>query len=330
VRIDAHAHLVPPVLLADLVAGRLRLPSVAVEPEGASARIVFPGQAARRAVDASLYDLAARRAWLDGRGLDHQVVGPWIDLVGTTLPAAEAADWARAYNEGLLAAAHAEPRLVPLATLPMQSGRDAAAVLERAMAAGMPGCMIATQPNGPGSVLDHPDLDPFWEAADRLRAPVFVHAVARSGDPRLRDFGLGNALGRITDVATAVARLLLTGHLTRFPGAQLVLPIGGAALPLVIGRLARHHAGAGGTVADPREGLARIWADTVVNDPELLAVLGRRLGFERMLMGSDSPFAMGDDDPVATVRGLDLPPETEAAVMGGNAVRLLGTVLTRP
>ena len=72
-------------------------------------------------------------------------------------------------------------------------------VLEGGMAAGFTGAMIGTQPKGVGGVLDDAELDPFWQAADETGAIVHIHPVFESGDDRVHDYGMANAVGRITD-----------------------------------------------------------------------------------------------------------------------------------
>ena len=90
--------------------------------------------------------------------------------------------------------------------------------------------MIGTQPKGAAGVLDDPDLDPFWEAASRRKATLFVHPTFGARDDRLRAYGLVSAVGRVTDTSIAMSRLLYSGHLTRYPGVNLVISHGGAAL----------------------------------------------------------------------------------------------------
>src|SRR5205807_5809043 len=99
----------------------------------------------------------------------------------------------------------------------------AARVLDEALDAGFKGAMIATQPKGVGGNLDDPSLDPFWEVASARQAAIFLHPHYICGDERLADYDLVNAVGRLADTTIAVARLLFSGHLTRFPGVNLLL-----------------------------------------------------------------------------------------------------------
>ena len=146
------------------------------------------------------------------------------------------------FNEALLSAAKAEPRFVPLATLPMQDGARAASVLKSAMAAGFRGAMISTLPRGIGSVLDAPDLDPFWKAADDTGAVIHIHPAFDAGESRVHDYGLANGVGRVSDAVVAVSRLAMSGHVTRYKNAKVFVPIAAGGLPLVVGRLKRNHA----------------------------------------------------------------------------------------
>src|SRR5438270_14020267 len=101
--------------------------------------------------------------------------------------------------------------------------------------------MIGTQPNGKGGVLDDPSLVPFWQAADETGALIFIHPVFESGDDRVHDYGMANAVGRITDTLIAVSRLIYAGHITRYSRAKIVAGIGVAALPYLLGRLRRKY-----------------------------------------------------------------------------------------
>ena len=154
--IDVHGHLVPPDLLATIRQESGRFASLRLVEDGAGLAIAFAGGKPSRPIMKGLSDVAGRLAWMAKRGIDRHVVGGWPDWFGYELPAAEGEAWARQFNDAQLAAAKAEPRFVPLASVPLQDGARAGAVLKAAMAAGFPGAMISTLPRGIGSVLDAP------------------------------------------------------------------------------------------------------------------------------------------------------------------------------
>jgi aminocarboxymuconate-semialdehyde decarboxylase len=318
--VDSHAHLVPPALLDAVRKGQARFPSLQViEDEGIA--FAFATAKPTRPVSKPLTDVATRLAWMDQHGIDRQVVGGWVDMFGYELPAAEGEAWSRLINDALFDAAEAEPRFVPLATVPLQEGARAAAVLRAAMEAGFPGAMIGTLPRGVGSVLDRGDLDPFWAAADETGAVIHIHPSFDAGDVRVNDYGLANAVGRITDAMVAVARLISTGHVMRYRNARIVVPMGAAGLPFLLGRLTRNAKVTPGT-GDPAEAIAHLYTDTILHDARVLEFVIRMLGPERLMMGSDSPFPIGDLAPTRIVAAVGLTPEQEAAVNGGLAAKL--------
>jgi len=319
--VDTHAHLVPPDLLAEIRKEQRRFPALRVIEDGASLAFAFAGGKPTRPVSKPLSDIGARLTWMDQQGIDRQVVGGWVDMFGYELPAQEGETWSRLINDAMLAARKAAPRLVPLATVPLQDGARAAAVLKAAMAAGFPGAMIGTLPRGPGSVLDHADLDAFWAAADETGAVIHIHPSFDAGDPRVNDFGLANAVGRIADAIVAVARLISSGHVTRYAKARIVVPMGAAGLPFVLGRLKRNHAITPG-IGDPVEALSRLYVDTILHDERVLQFVVRMIGTERLMMGSDMPFPIGDTEPTRIVAAAGLKPDQVAWVNGGLAAKL--------
>src|SRR5439155_2167687 len=263
--IDSHGHLVPPEFLAAIRKEHTRFPSLRFVEDGKSLALAFAGGKPSRPIMKGLSDVPARLAWMDREGIDRQVVGGWPDWFAYELPAAEGEAWCRLTNEAQLAAAKAEPRFVPLAVVPLQDGARAALVLKAAMAAGFPGVMISTLPRGIGSVLDAADLDPFWAAADETGAVVFIHPSFDSGDARVNDFGLANGVGRISDAIVAVSRLICSGHITRYRNARILVPMGAAGLPFVLGRLQRNAKVTSG-LGDPGEALALLYTDSIVHD----------------------------------------------------------------
>jgi aminocarboxymuconate-semialdehyde decarboxylase len=319
--VDCHAHLVPPDMLTAIRKDAAKFPNVRqVEADGSLA-FSFSGGKPTRPVSKPLSDVPARLAWMAKNGIDKQVVGGWVDIFGYELPGAEAETWARLANECLLSAAKAEPHFVPLATVPLGDGARAAAVLKDATKAGFAGCMIGTLPRGVGSTLDHEDLDPFWQAADETGALIHIHPSYDAGDVRVNEFGLANGLGRITDAAVAVARLISAGHIAKYRQAKFFAPMGAAALPFVLGRLKR-NAAITPNVGDPVAALAAIYTDTILHDARALKFVVEMMGTERLMMGSDMPFPIGDTEPMKIVAAAGLSKAQVDSINGGLAARL--------
>ena len=320
--IDAHAHFVPQSMLDELTSQKQKFPSIKVAVENNNVRFTFGANEPKRPVPSGMSDVERRRGWLAERGIDKQVVAGWLDTFGYELSPEEALDWNRFINAHMLKATAELPFFVPLATVPMQSGKLAARALEEALDQGFHGAVIGTQPKGTTGVLDDPDLQPFWEAASARKATLFVHPTFGARDDRLKAHGLVSAVGRATDTTIAVARLLYSGHLTRYPGVNLMISHGGAALPMLLGRLRRSFATAPAGRSDPAEGFARLYFDSVVYDVPTLRYVCELAGTDRMLMGTDEPFAIGEPQPVNFVKAAKFAEADERAILGGNAMKL--------
>ena len=322
--VDVHAHAVPPDLLASLARGRVRFPGVRVERSGdaytVAYTVAFGDGAPTRPIGPGLTDGARRQAWMAERGVDVQVLGGWLDVFGYELPAAEGADWARLLTEEIRTAATGGQ--IPLATVPLQDPDGAAEALREAVRSGCPGVMVATRVGE--RELDEPAFTPFWEAADELRAVVYLHPGFGAASRRYADYGLVNALARLEDSTVTMARLLYAGVPARYPGMRMVVAHGGGALPYVLGRLARGHAIADRPYDDPVESFARLYFDSVVFDPVALEVLVAKAGPDRVLLGSDYPFPIGDPSPREVVERARLDEAGRARVLGGTATRLFG------
>ncbi len=320
--IDIHAHGLPQETLEALRDAAPGFPGVNLTETDGKFQLSFAGNKPTRPIMPGLRLTFPRLDWMAERDIDLQLVGGWLDGFGYELDAEEGADWSRFQNEHLMRVCAASPKLEGLATVPLQSGEHAAKVLEEAVAAGMPGAMIGTQPLGGHGNLDAEHLDPFWAKAAELQVPIIVHPMFGSDDARLHDFQMMNAVGRVTDITIALARMLFSGHLLRFPDLVLVASTGGGALPFALGRLMRNRDAFPDLVADPHEGFAKLYFDSLVFEPDTLKFLVDKVGAERIMLGSDYPFPIGDPAPTKIIEQCDLTDAQKSAISSGVAMDL--------
>jgi len=320
--VDIHAHFVPQQMLDALASGRDRFANVEVLHRDGKYKLAFAGNAPTRPIMPKLRDCEMRKSWLDDNNIDLQVSGGWLDSFGYELPGDEGLAWSRYLSEHLLRASQEAGFIAPLASVPLQDGERAAVLLTEMIEAGHKGVMIGTQPHGSSGNLDDPALAPFWAAADELGAVVFIHPMFGCGDVRLEDFAMINAVGRGLDTTTAVARLLFAGHFLKYPKMKVVLSHGGGALPYMLGRLIRNATIHEGQYADPQAGFDKLYFDSVLFDSEALLYLNKKVGPERIMMGSDYPFPIGDMRPCDIVNNAGFCARDAAAILGGTANRL--------
>lgn len=327
---DVHAHLLMPGLHAEVerrvpdevqTAADLELRRNGLASLQASGRMIgerFP----------RLTDVRARLEAMDAQGVDRQWVSPspnhfypWANEGLAT--------WASGEANRLIAehVAQAPDRLVGLGVVPLQHPHLVVDALDDAvLGRGLAGVEISSFA---GEVeLSDERLEPFWARAAELRAVVFLHPFGCSLDERLDRFYLSNTVGQPTENAVALSHLIFAGVLDRHPGLRLVAAHGGGYLPTAIGRSDRAwkvRPEARGCAHAPSTYLTKIWFDTVVHDERALRFLVETAGADRVLLGSDFPFDMGLDDPVAFVRGAGLAPSEVTGILGANAAELLRT-----
>lgn len=264
-------------------------------------------------------------------GVDVQVVSPAPSEYHYWADEARAADIVAATNEGVAALCARHPdRLVGLGSVALQHPALGADQLCHAVGElGLAGAVIGTQAGG--ADFSAARYAPLWAAAEELGAVLFVHPWGCTLGERLARSYLMNIVGNPIETTVALAHLIFGGVLDRHPGLRVVAAHGGGYLPFSPARA--DHAWRvvredSHTSAEPPSAyLRRLWFDSVVHDPRLLGHLIDNVGADRVVLGTDYPFDMGQDDPVGALAEVAaLSAEDRAAIAGGNAAALLGGV----
>jgi aminocarboxymuconate-semialdehyde decarboxylase len=209
--------------------------------------------------------------------------------------------------------------------VPLQDAEAAAEELERAVQVnGMVGVQIGANVNGMN--LDDPSLLPFFQVAEKLQAPIFIHPDNVPALDRIPRYNLRNFIGNPLDTTIAAASLIFGGVLERFPNLKVCLAHGGGFVPYQRGRFAR-----GFKVREeaklrisrpPDDYLSRMYFDTVIHFEPALRYMVETCGARRVVMGSDYPAAMGDPEPVQFVASSRLKEEEKKLVLSENAREL--------
>ncbi len=326
---DFHAHCIPPVF-RDWLEGPGSGHGVEMLETDRGIRARFNGRFTSGPVRDSLGDLSQRIADMDRMGIEVQLLAGWIDFTGYDLTATSGLALSRAQNDALAAEAGKQPsRLLGVATLPLQDPEASVQELERAVTdLNMVGAQIATTVGD--DWLDRAGLDPVWEAAEALEAIVILHPMAPLSGVALDRYFMDNSVGRPAETTIALAGLISSGVFERYPGLRVCAVHGGGFLPFQVGRLDRAYQEkpelAGKLIGrPPSDYLENLYVDTVVHNPKALRFLIEMMGADHILVGTDYPFEMGDDDPVQLVESVPGIEATEKeAILRGNAKRLLG------
>ena len=293
--VDCHAHVIVPGLGAE------------VEWVDGAQVVRLAGREIRAAVR-EFVDLARILEEQERAGVDLVVLCPWVNLLGVET---------ERQNEVL--AGMVGDRVAVLGTVDLERPDD----LRTLMADGRLGGVEVPASLG-GTYLGDARFREFWAAAEETGALVFVHPTTRGfSDPVFEQHYLWNTVGNPVETTITAAHLVLSGVLDDHPRARVLLAHGGGAILALRGRLA-HEQSFHPPGWDVRAALGRFLFDTVVHDAEVLRALVGFAGADRVVCGSDYPFDMGTERPAEIVRGLGLAAEDEAAILGGNALRLLG------
>jgi len=273
------------------------------------------------------WDVERTLAVMDAQRIDLAVMSPSPILFHTQWPAEAVLALHRRVNDELAAIGRAHPkRFAPLGTVPLQDPGAAVKELERCMSLGLNGIEIET--HAAGKNLDDPTLRALFAAAESLGAIVFLHPLMVLGAERLRAYYLSNVLGNPTDTAVAIASLIFGGVLDAHPDLKIVCAHGGGSAPALCGRWdhgARVRPELSHLTRMPSDALRQLHFDSLTHSQDTLELLLRAVGAERVVVGSDYPYDMGDVRAVERIEKAPFLSGVECElVLGGNALRLLG------
>jgi aminocarboxymuconate-semialdehyde decarboxylase len=276
-----------------------------------------------------MLEIDKRLADMDLMGVDIQLVAPAPMQCYYGLGASEAATAHRLVNEGVAEFVARRPdRFLGLGIVSLQEPELAIAELETVMSKlGLEGVQILT--NVRGEELSEERFGPFFAKAEMLGAFIMMHPSGFTHAERLQRWYLNNVIGNPLDTTVALHSLILSGTLARHPELKLMAVHGGGFLPAYSGRIDHAWGAREDTRADlalpPTTYLRLVYLDTVVFGAAQLQALLDLFGPDRLLMGTDYPFDMGEYDPIGHIAGLEqIDERTLAALAGGNAARVLG------
>ncbi|MDA0240895.1 MAG: amidohydrolase family protein [Proteobacteria bacterium] len=282
-----------------------------------------------KAIAPKMQSLEERFADMDAMGVDIQAISiaPYQYYYWADPEIARAAH--RVINDEMAEAVAAHPdRLVGLGCVPMQDADMATAELERCVKdLGMRGVEISTQIAG--TELSADKYDKFFAKAEELDILIFIHPSGFTQPQRFQDHYFMNLIGHPLESTLGISQLIFGGVLERHSGLKIVVAHGGGYLPAYAGRMDHaYHARedvSHGLPHPPTTYLKKLYFDTMVFEPDQLGFLIEKYGADHILLGTDYPYDMGEDDPVGLLNRVDGLSEHDcAAVCGLNAAALLG------
>ncbi len=215
-------------------------------------------------------------------------------------------------------------RFIGLGTLPMQDTELAVRELERCKRIGLVGIQVGTHINGLN--LGEPRLFDIFAACAESGMAVFVHPWDMMGAERMDKYWTPWLVGMPAETTLAVTSMIFSGLLERLPALRVAFAHGGGSFPATLGRIehgfhVRPDLCAVDNPVNPREYLGRFWIDSLVHDPAMLQYVVDLMGAERVSMGTDYPFPLGELEPGSLIRSMSWDDATKEMLLSGAALQ---------
>jgi aminocarboxymuconate-semialdehyde decarboxylase len=296
---------------------------------GGGKAMVMLGEREFRPVYAACWDAPTRLAEMDRDGIDLQVMCSTPVLFAYARPSAQALYCAQLFNDaGLELAAKGKGRLKTLCQVPLQDTDAACKELSRAMQAGHLGVQIGNHVGNRD--LDDEGIVTFLQHCAAEGAAVLVHPWDMLGGTRTSRWMMGWTVGMPAETQLSIVSLILGGAFDRLPAnLRICFAHGGGSFAFLLGRLEnawQHRDVARGVSAHPPSHyLDRFYVDSAVFDPRALQLLIDVLGEDRVMLGSDYPFPLGEQRVGKLIRDMqELGTAARRKLLAGNAKRFLG------
>jgi aminocarboxymuconate-semialdehyde decarboxylase len=267
---------------------------------------------------------------MDRMGVDIQAVCPAPFHFFYFTEPDTGAELARQVNEGIAKIVADTPeRFVGLGSVPLQDAQLAVRELDYAVKElGLRGVEICTNVNGKNLADPALGLEKFFARCEELGIVIFMHPLGYTQADRLTHHYFNNVIGNPLDSTVAVSDLIFSGVMARHPRLKIVVAHGGGYIAHYWARM--DHAWRARPDCRtmikrrPSSYLEKFYFDTITFDPEMLSRLIQRFGADHVVLGTDYPYDMGEEDPLGLVAQVKRLPKAERdLVVGGNAARLL-------
>jgi aminocarboxymuconate-semialdehyde decarboxylase len=280
-----------------------------------------------RQIYSACWDPEVRLHEMDRDGVEMQVLSATPLLFAYERPVEHALDCARLFNDAALElCAQGKGRLKSLCQVPLQDIDASCSELSRCMRAGHLGVQIGNHVGEKN--LDDPGIVTFLHHCAEEGAAVLVHPWDMLAPQRMPKYMMPWTVGMPAETQLGIVATILGGAFDRLPPKlRICFAHGGGSFAFLLGRLEnawQHHPVARGVCElSPTQYLNRFYVDSAVFDERALQFLVETMGAERVMLGSDYPFPLGEHRVGTLIRSSHLTAPAKDRLLGGNAVDFL-------
>lgn len=277
-----------------------------------------------REVGANCWDPAARLLDCEQHSVDVQVLSTVPVMFSYWAKPKDTLEVARFLNDHIAEICVKQPkRFVGLGTVPMQSPDLAIQELIRCKEIGLKGIEIGTHVNDWN--LDAPELFPFFEACQDLDMAVFVHPWDMMAKEKMPKYWLPWLVGMPMETSLAICSMIFSGVFQKFPNLRVAFAHGGGSFPSTIGRIehgfnVRPDLVAVDNNVNPRDYLGKFWLDSLVHDDKMLEYIVELVGEDKVALGTDYPFPLGELQPGKLIHDRPYPNNVKEKLLSSNAL----------
>jgi aminocarboxymuconate-semialdehyde decarboxylase len=303
VKIDIHTHILPPEIPKfKEMFGYGGFISLRDCPGCSAKEMVDDSGKVFRRVEENTFSPQARLKECDQHGVNVQVLSTVPVMFGYWTKPHDGLKVAQVLNDHLASVVRANPkRFVGLGTLPLQAPELAVKEVERGMKElGFKGFQIGSHVNEMN--LSDPALFPVYAALERLDAALFVHPWDMMGQDKMSKYWLPWLVGMPAETSLAICSMIFGGVFARFPKLRVAFAHGGGSYPFTEGRVqhgfeVRPDLCAVDNSVAPKDYNGHFWVDSLVHGGDALEFLKKKFGANRICLGTDYPFPLGELEP---------------------------------
>ena len=281
-----------------------------------------------REVESNLWDSSVRINESNNHGVDVQVLSTVPVMFSYWANIDDALDLSKLLNDHISSVVDESPkRFIGLGTIPLQDPDKSIKELERCSKMKLAGVQIGSNVNGKN--LNEAELFPMFEAASDLDMSIFVHPWEMMGENEMKKYWLPWLVGMPAETSRAICSMIFGGIFERLPNLRVAFAHGGGAFPVTSGRIqhgynVRPDLCAVDNQVDPANYLGKFWVDSLVHDADTLDFLLDKIGPDRIALGTDYPFPLGELEPGKLIESMSLSSEQRDKLLFRNALEWLG------